>query len=123
MRPAFIVRPNSQSSVHVAAGKGGVAGHPCQQTFRHFQPQFALLVAFWSSIPLTMTNFDDFKAGNAAFVEAFAKTDDGAKPMPPARHALLITCMDARLHPEKVTSDVGRLILWTCCWPACCGRP
>ena len=40
------------------------------------------------------SNFDAFKAGNAAFVEEFSKTDDGAKPLPPARKALLITCMD-----------------------------
>ena len=37
------------------------------------------------------TNFGDFQAGNEAFVAGFSAGD---KPMPPARKALLLTCMD-----------------------------
>lgn len=40
-----------------------------------------------------MANFQEFQAGNDAFVATF-KDEEGAKPMPPARKALLITCMD-----------------------------
>lgn len=43
-------------------------------------------------------NLQDFLAGNEAFAAAFA---DGDKPLPPARKALVLACMDARLHPEK----------------------
>ena len=35
---------------------------------------------------------------NQQFVEQF---DQGALPMPPARQLAVLTCMDARLHPEK----------------------
>ncbi|KAL4854447.1 hypothetical protein ACK3TF_004801 [Chlorella vulgaris] len=45
-----------------------------------------------------MPNFDDFQQANASFASSF---QDGDKPMPPARKALVITCMDARIHPEK----------------------
>jgi carbonic anhydrase len=45
-----------------------------------------------------MAEFDTFQTANAAFVEQF---DKGAAPMPPARHVAVVTCMDARLHPEK----------------------
>jgi hypothetical protein len=38
-----------------------------------------------------MANLADFTAANTAFVAAFT---DGDKPMPPARKALVITCMD-----------------------------
>lgn len=34
---------------------------------------------------------------NQRFAEQF---DKGALPMPPARHLAVLTCMDARLHPE-----------------------
>ncbi|EFN52746.1 hypothetical protein CHLNCDRAFT_26430 [Chlorella variabilis] len=52
-----------------------------------------------------MPNFDDFVAGNEEFVATFK---DGDKPMPPARKALLVTCMDARIHPEKALGvDIG----------------
>lgn len=36
-------------------------------------------------------NYEDFKQGNAQFVTTFT---DGDKPLPPARKALLLTCMD-----------------------------
>lgn len=46
-----------------------------------------------------MTQFhDDIIAANAEFVAGF---DKGGLPLPPARHALVLACMDARLHPEK----------------------
>ncbi|MGD9893006.1 MAG: beta-class carbonic anhydrase [Dehalococcoidia bacterium] len=35
---------------------------------------------------------------NQQFVEGF---DKGALPMPPARQLAVLTCMDARLHPER----------------------
>jgi carbonic anhydrase len=44
-----------------------------------------------------MANLADFTAANSAFVAAFT---DGDKPMPPARKALVITCMDGGLTPE-----------------------
>jgi hypothetical protein len=56
-----------------------------------------------------MSNTDHFYASNGSFVKSF---DKGDKPLPPARHALVLTCMDARLHPEKVlgleVSTAGR---------------
>lgn len=45
-----------------------------------------------------MAEFDTFQAANATFVEQF---DKGDAPIPPARHVAVVTCMDARLHPEK----------------------
>jgi carbonic anhydrase len=35
---------------------------------------------------------------NQAFQQSF---HDGDKPMPPARKVAIVTCMDARIHPEK----------------------
>lgn len=50
-------------------------------------------------------NKTDFEAGNVKFVEAF---DKGHLPLPPARKALVLACMDARLHPEKALGiDIG----------------
>jgi carbonic anhydrase len=50
-------------------------------------------------------NKADFEAGNATFVESF---DKGDLPLPPARKALVLACMDARLHPEKALGiDIG----------------
>jgi carbonic anhydrase len=34
---------------------------------------------------------------NREYTASFA---DGGKPMPPARHVAILTCMDARIHPE-----------------------
>src|SRR5215207_3908478 len=45
-----------------------------------------------------MTKFDEFLTANTTYAEAF---DRGDLPMPPARHVAIVTCMDARLHPEK----------------------
>lgn len=45
-----------------------------------------------------MAEFEKFQEANADFVKGF---DKGALPMPPARHVAVVTCMDARLHPEK----------------------
>ena len=44
-----------------------------------------------------MSQFDDFLAGNERFASSF---DRGGLPTPPARHVAVLTCMDARLHPE-----------------------
>ena len=33
--------------------------------------------------------------------QQFAASFDDAKPMPPARHVAILTCMDARIHPAK----------------------
>ncbi|KAG2485672.1 hypothetical protein HYH03_015644 [Edaphochlamys debaryana] len=41
----------------------------------------------------------EFLRNNADFA---AKFEDGSLPLPPARQALVLACMDARLHPEKV---------------------
>ncbi|NTU81593.1 MAG: carbonic anhydrase [Chloroflexales bacterium] len=43
--------------------------------------------------------FEQFLTANAQFATAF---NQGGLPMPPARHVAIVTCMDARLHPEKV---------------------
>jgi carbonic anhydrase len=44
-----------------------------------------------------MTVADELVAANHRFAQGFTA---GAKPMPPARHVAVLTCMDARLHPE-----------------------
>src|SRR3954453_5412483 len=52
-----------------------------------------------------MSNFDEFLDANTAYAGTF---DRGDLPMPPARHVAIVTCMDARLHPEKFLGlDVG----------------
>ncbi len=45
-----------------------------------------------------MTVFDELLAANKPYAGAF---DRGDLPMPPARKVAILTCMDARLHPEK----------------------
>jgi carbonic anhydrase len=45
-----------------------------------------------------MTVADELMTANADYVAAFA---DGGLPMPPARHVAIVTCMDARIHPEQ----------------------
>lgn len=45
-----------------------------------------------------MTEFDEFKAANERYVADFDRRDF---PMPLAREVTVVTCMDARLHPEK----------------------
>ena len=52
----------------------------------------------------SMPNFDDFVAGNEEFVATFK---DGDKPMPPARKALLVTCMDGALPIPRREPHVG----------------
>lgn len=44
-----------------------------------------------------MAVFDQFLSANQTYVQAFAAGD---LPMPPARNVAVLTCMDARLHPE-----------------------
>ena len=44
-----------------------------------------------------MSRFDDLLAGNERFASSF---DRGDLPVAPARHVAVLTCMDARLHPE-----------------------
>jgi carbonic anhydrase len=52
-----------------------------------------------------MANYEEFLAANRQYAQAF---DRGDLPMPPARHVAVVTCMDARLHPEKFLGlDVG----------------
>jgi carbonic anhydrase len=52
-----------------------------------------------------MTQFDDFLQSNRAHAESFSHGD---KPMPPSRRVAVLTCMDARLHPERFLGcDVG----------------
>ncbi|MBC8076719.1 MAG: carbonic anhydrase [Chloroflexales bacterium] len=52
-----------------------------------------------------MTKFDEFLTANKTYQAGF---DRGALPMPPARQVAIVTCMDARLHPEKFLGlDVG----------------
>jgi carbonic anhydrase len=52
-----------------------------------------------------MTQTDEMVEANQRFAETF---DRGDLPMPPARHVAVITCMDARLHPETFLGlDIG----------------
>ena len=45
-----------------------------------------------------MSKFDEFSAANRSYTRSF---QHGHLPMPPARQVAVLTCMDARLHPEK----------------------
>lgn len=48
---------------------------------------------------------DQLVEANQQFAERF---DKGNLPVPPARHLAVLTCMDARLHPEKFLGlDIG----------------
>jgi carbonic anhydrase len=52
-----------------------------------------------------MSVTDEFLQANDRYAQSF---DRGDLPMPPARHAAVVTCMDARLHPSKFLGlDVG----------------
>jgi carbonic anhydrase len=52
-----------------------------------------------------MTTFDELLAANQRYSASF---DRGDLPMPPGRKLAVLTCMDARLHPEKFLGlDVG----------------
>jgi carbonic anhydrase len=52
-----------------------------------------------------MANYEEFLTANQQYAQEF---DRGDLPMPPARHVAVVTCMDARLHPEKFLGlDVG----------------
>jgi carbonic anhydrase len=52
-----------------------------------------------------MSRFDEFLAANASYARTFEKGD---RPMPPARKVAVLTCMDARLHPEQFLGlDIG----------------
>ena len=44
-----------------------------------------------------MTSFDEFVEANREYAASF---DHGDAPAPPARKVAVVTCMDARLHPE-----------------------
>lgn len=46
-----------------------------------------------------MSRFDEFLAANAVYSADFDKGDLAA---PPARQVAVVTCMDARIHPEKI---------------------
>lgn len=45
-----------------------------------------------------MATFDEFLAANKQYAQSF---NQGDLPMPPARRVAVVTCMDARLHPEQ----------------------
>lgn len=45
-----------------------------------------------------MTRFDEFLEANRRYAGAF---DKGDLPTPPAKGVAVVTCMDARLHPEE----------------------
>jgi carbonic anhydrase len=45
-----------------------------------------------------MARFDEFREANERYAASF---DRGDLPTPPARGVAVVTCMDARLHPEK----------------------
>ena len=46
-----------------------------------------------------MLRFDEFREANERYAASFS---GGDLPMPPARGVAVVTCMDARLHPEKL---------------------
>ncbi len=45
-----------------------------------------------------MAKFDELQRANQSYAQSFAH---GSLPLPPKRQVAVITCMDARLHPEK----------------------
>lgn len=106
-RTARRQRPAATTDVRAAARaqRGGDRGHKLQQ----LSPRATQLPQFACPCPCTcplslpaclraaanMSNFGDFQANNAAFAASFK---DGDKPMPPARKALLLTCMDGEAH-------------------------
>ena len=52
-----------------------------------------------------MAQFDEFNRANEQYAASF---DKGDLPVPPARNVAVVTCMDARLHPEKFLGlDMG----------------
>ncbi len=52
-----------------------------------------------------MAVLNELLEANRRFAGGF---DKGDLPMPPARHVAVLTCMDARLHPEKFLGlDIG----------------
>ena len=52
-----------------------------------------------------MATFDELVAANKQFASTF---DRGDLPAPPGRRIAILTCMDARLHPEKFLGlDIG----------------
>jgi carbonic anhydrase len=52
-----------------------------------------------------VSQYDEFVAANQQYTQGFNRGD---LPMPPARHVAVVTCMDARLHPEKFLGlDIG----------------
>jgi len=55
-----------------------------------------------------MAVYDEFVSANEVYASKFDRQATGALPMPPARKVAVVTCMDARLHPEKFLNlDVG----------------
>jgi carbonic anhydrase len=54
---------------------------------------------------MLMVVFDELKAANREYAGSFT---GGDLPAPPARRVAVVTCMDARLHPEKFLGlDLG----------------
>jgi carbonic anhydrase len=67
------------------------------------------LLLFWTTPhrlkEADMAITDELVQSNRQYADTF---DQGDLPMPPARHVAVVTCMDARLHPEKFLGlDVG----------------
>ncbi len=48
-----------------------------------------------------MANPEHITAANERYAQEHQKAGKGSLPMPPGRKLAIITCMDARLHPEK----------------------
>src|SRR5947209_8664869 len=70
-------------------------------------PDRPLLILEHSPYPREerMTVTDELVQANQQYAENF---DRGDLPMPPARRVAVLTCMDARLHPEKFLGlDIG----------------
>ena len=47
-----------------------------------------------------MPGLEDLLAANRRYSATFDRARDGSKPKPPARRVAVLTCMDAREHPE-----------------------
>lgn len=47
-----------------------------------------------------MSVYEELTAANESYAIEFDKEREGALPSPPSRKVAIVTCMDARLHPE-----------------------
>lgn len=81
-------RPRSHSTV----GKKHVCSVCCSH---HAQGRVCAAAAATT----TTKNIDDFTGANERFKDIFSH---GHLPAPPRRKVAIVTCMDARIHPEKI---------------------